>query len=86
MVPWKSHPTKGEPSSEHWYVVPDMLELNLNVADVEERDDPSAGPDVIVTTGPALLTVHEYWTAPDWFPAGSVATTENECGPFVRLE
>ena len=62
-----------------------MLELNLNVADVPDLKDPSAGPDVIVTTGPELLTVHDHCAGAEGFPAGSVATTENVWPPFTRL-
>src|SRR3954471_24856298 len=57
-----------------------MLEANLNVADVSLVTDPSAGPLVMVTAGPVLLTVHEDCAGPEEFPAGSAAVTENVCG------
>jgi len=75
----------GAPSSEHWYVVFCMSDDHLNVADVEVVDEPSAGPEVIVTVGPELLTLHENWAGDDGLPAGSVATIENACEPFPRL-
>src|SRR3954451_7799529 len=62
-----------------------MLDVNLNVADVSLVTDPSAGPLVMVTAGPVLLTVHENCAGPEEFPAGSAAVTENVCGPSPTM-
>ena len=79
----------GAPSSEHSYVVPCMFDEKLNFADVVVVNEPSVGVFwfvPMITAGPVVLTVHEYWAAPEAFPAGSVATTENACGPLPRPE
>ncbi len=80
----ETHVEKPAPSSEHEYVAPETPAVNLNVAEVAVVTDPSAGPEVIVVSGPTSVTVHANWAGADVFPAGSVAVTAKVWPPADR--
>jgi hypothetical protein len=75
---------QAPPSSWHWNVEPDFVDVNWKLAEVDAVV--AAGDEVIDVSGGVRSTVHEYDGGDDSvFETASVERTENVCDPVDRL-
>jgi hypothetical protein len=75
------HVVQVPPSSWHWKVEPDSVEVNANDALVDEVE--LGGDDVIVVSG-AVVSIVQVELALPVLPAGSVPVTVKVCEPAAR--